>query len=142
MNGAVLLSRDLRRASRTFTRIAGGEKLKPMDAFSVAQGIEQLIPKCVVGSESPVKEAVIRGFDVTAYPNFNVDVARAVVNGASSTLDAMALGSELVPVPTIPAGSRSVQLSVSVLCASVVWSVTDRQFLEHVKEQTLTLIEG
>lgn len=135
-----LLTKDLQRASRTFTRIADGERLRATDVYSIAQGIEQLIPRCVIGSQATLAEAVTRGFDIESYPNFTIDVAKSVINGASSTLDAMALGSELVPAPTIPAGSRSVRLSVSVLCASVTWTIKDQKMLEDVKEQTLKLL--
>jgi len=131
---------DLQRASIAFAQLAEGDQLD--DASSIARGIVALIPRCVIGSNGSVVEEVTRGFDTGTYPHLGRDIAKNVVKSASSTLGAMVLFRDIVPTPVIPTGSRSVALSVSLLCVSVAKIVecSDSRLLDEVARETLDLI--
>ncbi|RYX79435.1 hypothetical protein EON76_01810 [bacterium] len=131
--------KDLHDASIAFTQLAEGG---PPDVDSIAHGIKALIPQCVIGSNCSITEEVGRGFDTDAYPYLGQDVAANVVESASSTLSAMAQSYTIVPKPVIPAGSRSVALSVSVLCGSVAKLVefSDSRLLIDIERETLAVI--
>lgn len=138
IEGVVL--KDLRGASLAFAQLAEGDR--PDDTDSIARGIVALIPECVIGSKGSIAEEVERGFDTGTYPHLGKDIAMSVAESASTTLAAMMLFGSIVPTLVIPTGSRSVALSVPVLCGSVakIVQTPSGQLLNEVQRKTLALI--